>query len=1111
MAKILLIMKLTVIIMIITLMQVAAAGFAQRITLKEKETPLAEVIEKLRNQTGYDFLFDFKLVARAKKVNIDIKDVSLEDALEQLFKGQQLSYSVKDKFVVLEPKTPSFLERVVDRWAAIDVHGRVVDQEGKPLPGATVKVKGTGKSVSTNGKGEFYLEKVEEGTLIVISFIGYVNKEVIAKNDIGNIVLEFSDSKLDEVQVIAYGTTTRRLSTGNIGGIKAKDIENQPVTNPLLALQGRTSGIFINQNSGFAGGGVTVMIQGQNSINYGNDPFYVVDGVPYISQVLPTQSSILIGSGAAQGLSETGAGSPFSFLNPMDIESIDVLKDADATAIYGSRAANGAILITTKKGKAGQTKIDFTMQNGLGKLGHKMKMLNTQQYLEMRREAYNNDGLSIPIPSSAKNFSNYDLTVFDQNRYTDWQKEILGGTANYTDAQLSVSGGNANTTFRINGGYHRQTTVLPADFVDKKASLGINIDHSSSNNKFKITFSGNYQNDNNRILNADITYTVLSLPPNAPALRSSDGTLNWNRIETNPVTRDSISTWTNPLSYFESTYQIKTSNLVSNLNLSYLLTKGLLLKANLGYTDLITSDVSKFPLSQVAPENRPGINRVGLYSGSRAKSWIFEPQLNYNFNVANGQGSFLLGTTFQENINELKAIKGTGYNSDEVIGNFQAASNITAERSIQSVYKYNAVFGRLNYNWQEKYIINLTARRDGSSRYGKENQFENFGAIGAAWLFSNEGFIRNNQRVLSFGKLRGSYGTTGSDQIPNYRYLNQYSNITPVVPYLGFTGLIPDGLPNSYLQWELTRKLQGGIDLGFINDRVFLSISYYQHSSSNQLLEYSLPIQTGFGGILQNFPAKIENKGWEFTLNTINLRKKYFTWSSNLNLTISRNKLLEFPGLETSSYANRLIISRPIGIVKKFDFVGVNQETGVYEYRSYDGKIVAVPDFGKDMYVPVDYNPRFYGGFQNSLTYKDFSLDILFQFVKQNRQSSATGFGYILGSNMNQPVEVLKRWRSPGDQTSIRKFTTTSFDFYNGFSTVNAGDASYVRLKNLSLSYNLPPKWSKAIYLERCRIFAQGQNLFTFTNYVGLDPETPGGSYTMPPLRTIMFGLQITL
>jgi len=321
--KILLIMRLTTVLLIATIMQVSAGSFAQKISLNEKNAPLEKIFDKIRLQSGYDFLFNRELLKTAKPVDIKIKNADIEDALAICFKGQPFTYTLEEKTIVIKEKTPTFLERVVDRWAVIDVHGRVVDQEGKPLPGATVKVKGTGKSVSTNAKGEFYLEKVEENVVLVISFIGYLNKEVGARKDMGNIVLDLSDSKLDEVQVIAYGTTTRRLSTGNISAVKAEDIAKAPVANPLLAIQGRVPGITITQNNGISGGGVTVLIQGQNSIGKGNDPFYVIDGVPYVSQMLPTMNagqSILGGSGGVNFGSGISVGNPLNYINPADIE-----------------------------------------------------------------------------------------------------------------------------------------------------------------------------------------------------------------------------------------------------------------------------------------------------------------------------------------------------------------------------------------------------------------------------------------------------------------------------------------------------------------------------------------------------------------------------------------------------------------------------------------------------------------------------------------------------------------------------------------------------------------------------------------------------------------------
>ncbi|WP_172954122.1 SusC/RagA family TonB-linked outer membrane protein [Pedobacter ginsengisoli] len=349
-------------------MQVSAAGFAQKITLSQDKASLKQIFAEIKKQIGYDVFYQAGKVKEDKVIKANFLNTPLEQVMEKCLEGQPLSFTIDEKTVLIKEKEPTFLERLADRWAAIDVHGRVVDQEGKPLSGATVKFKGTGKSVSTNAKGEFYIEKIEEGAILVVSFIGYQNKEVTSQKEMGNIILQQSDSKLDEVQVIAYGTTTQRLSTGNISTVRAADIEKQPVTNPLLALQGRVTGVLITQNNGMSGSGVTVRIQGQNSIGKGNDPFFVIDGVPYVSQMLSTVRGGPLGGSGGADLGQGGplGGSPLTYINPLDIENIEVLKDADATAIYGSRAANGAILITTKKAKAGDLTIGLNMYNGWG-------------------------------------------------------------------------------------------------------------------------------------------------------------------------------------------------------------------------------------------------------------------------------------------------------------------------------------------------------------------------------------------------------------------------------------------------------------------------------------------------------------------------------------------------------------------------------------------------------------------------------------------------------------------------------------------------------------------------------------------------------------------------
>ncbi|WP_449436326.1 TonB-dependent receptor plug domain-containing protein [Pedobacter steynii] len=502
-------------------MQVSAAGFAQKITLNQNRASLKQIFAEIKKQTGYDVFYQAGYVKEDKVIKANFLNTPLEEVMEKCLEGQPLSFTIDEKTVLIKAKDPTFLDRLADHWAAIDVHGRVVDKEGKSLKGATVKVKGTDRSVNTNGYGIFELKDVEEEAVLVISFVGYQSIEVNIKvkgvgdnliRTLGIIILEPSISKLDEVVVMAYGTTSQRLNTGNIASVKASEIEKQPVSNPLYALQGRVPGLIVTPTTGLPGGAVKLQIRGKNSLLFQTEPLIVIDGLPIVSNIgeLGHQFS------GANILDITRGMSSLNFINPNDIESIDVLKDADATSIYGSRGANGVILITTRKGKEGKTKIDINMQGGLAMLPRKLKLLNTDQYIDLRKEAFLNSGLD--IDNLPVNRSNMDLKLWDQHRYTDWQEVLLGRTAKYNDFQGSASGGNANVQYNIGGNYHRETTVFVGNNADQKGGARISLTGVSSNQKFRVNLNASYLSDKNRLPGIDFTNVALTLPPNAPLI-----------------------------------------------------------------------------------------------------------------------------------------------------------------------------------------------------------------------------------------------------------------------------------------------------------------------------------------------------------------------------------------------------------------------------------------------------------------------------------------------------------------------------------------------------------------------------------------------------------------
>lgn len=1069
--KYVIVMKQFITILILSL-NVSANVHSQRIDLVVKNQPIREVLRSIGKQTGYNFLFESDLLDIAKPVTVSLKQARIEEALQEIMKDQ------------LSPAQQK------------DISGMVQDENNNPLPGATVILKEQKNRITvTDGDGRFSFANAPDQGTILVRMIGWETRQIKYKN--GNIisfVLKEANTNMEEMQIIAYGQVNKKYLTSNISSIKGNIIAQAPVTNVLYALEGRVPGLFIQQSSGMAGNAVNVTVQGKNSIQSGNLPFYVIDGVPYNPDVIPTN----VRSGT------TGIGSAIGFINPADIESVEILKDADATAIYGSRAANGAILITTKKGKAGLTKVDVNMQTGWGKISKKLDFLNTEQYLALRKEAYKNGGQ--PIPTNYDYNGNADLTVWDQSRSTDWQKELIGGTAQYQNISTFISGGNENTQFLAGGGYQRETTVFPGDFSNIKGSIHFNLNHSSLNKKFHFNLTTNYLNGTNRLPGADLT-SAISLAPNAPALYNPDGTINWSLLPPNEI----VATFDNPIVALKRTYTEKTNNLISSSNISYEIVSGLILKAGMGYNRLQSDEISISPLISFRPDYRSIILRSAKFANKNTETWIAEPQLTYDKDFSFGHIEALVGGTFQQTKNYMQSFNAQGFANDAQLENIQSASTVTVSDALQSTYKYSAVFGRLNYRYKDNYVLNLSMRRDGSSRFGSENLFHSFYSIGGAWIFSNENFVRNSLSFLNFGKLRASYGTTGNDQIGDYQFLDLYNYYRVGMPYQRIVTLSPGGLPNPYLQWEETKKLNLGLDLAFLNNRLTITANYFRNRSSNQLLNDILPAIAGFSYILRNLPAIVENKGWEFLLETNPIKAKNFNWQSSINLTIPKNKLIKYDNLNANS---NYVIGQSLFLAKVYKYAGVNSETGLYQFTTSKGQLTSSPDGQSDRTVLIDLNPKWYGGFSNTITYKGWRLDFLLQYVRKNGQNYKYP-SFPGNSNNNVTTNVLNHWRTPGDNAEIQKITINRPELLNPTRAINQsdvsnGDASYARLKNASLSYQLPALWLRKTHISQARIYIQGQNLLTFTKYYGADPETMAQG-SLPLLRIYTLGMQFTL
>jgi TonB-linked SusC/RagA family outer membrane protein len=1094
-------------LLIVLSLQVSATAYSQQISITYKNAPLRDVLEAIQRQSpGYGFIIESGNLGLSKPVTVNLKSASIEETLQTIFAAQPFTYVIKKKFIIIKArdKEKKITEAAIDagELKQKDISGLVTDEKGQPLIGATVLLKGTNQGTSTDQNGRFTLANAPESGSLLIRMLGHESLTVPYQNGtVKTIALREVNADLDAVQVIAYGEVTKKFNTSNIGMITADDIAKQPISNPLLALQGRVPGIYIQQQSGVNGRALNTRVQGLNSINSGLSPFYVIDGVPYSGEFT---------GGSLMGAADSNPGT-FNFINPSDIESISVLKDADATAIYGSRAANGAILITTKKGKSGKTRVDVNARNGWGQIAHKLDLMNTQQYLAMRKEGYLNSKQPVPSSATAPTSSNYDLTVWDQNRYTDWQKVLVGETAQFTDIQASVSGGSDNTQFLVGYNYNRQTSVFPGDLADVKGNLHFNLNHSSRDSKFKYMLSGIYVQNKNRLNNTDLMSVATTLSPNAPAVYQADGSLNFEPLPNNP---NVFSFRNNPMVSLLQQFRGNTSNVIANNTLSYEILPGLSLKSSMGYTKLQSDETLITPITVYAPSvPLPSRQRTGNFLTKSLSTWIIEPQMTYFKETKVGRFDALIGGTFQQTDNNGLSQIGRGYTNDAQLRNLGAAASVSVNNVYETLYKYSAIFGRFNYRLDDKYILNFTARRDGTSRFGSESKFHNFYAIGGAWLFSDENVVKSMLPWLSQGKLRVSYGTTGNDQIPDYAYLSTLKSFDDVtIPYQGALSIHPTNIANPYLQWEETRKLNLGLDLGLLRDRIQVALNWYRNRSSNQLVNTGLPYITGFGLVQENFPATVQNRGIEAVLDFKPIKSKNFNWYASLNFTSNKNKLISYQGLSESTGFSQFVIGQPVNIIHAYKFAGVNSTTGLYEFINSKGEKTSTPDANKDRTVLIDINPKWFAGFSNSFQYKGFQLDVLFQYVNQKAQGRRFG-SYPGASLSNQPTSVLDNWKKPGDVKQIEKYASNLLDIRTPFAAANTSDANYnnasfLRLKNLSFSYTVPNSLLKPIKITNARIYFQGQNLWTKTKFVGTDPETTS-LINLPPLRVYTLGLQV--
>ncbi|WP_158286664.1 SusC/RagA family TonB-linked outer membrane protein [Chitinophaga sp. S165] len=1088
-------MKLTIILLIFFLLQVRASSRAQSITLTMKDAPLKKVFAAIKKQSDYVVFYNQDVLTDTKPVSVTAYNTPLKELLEMILKDQPITFLIREKTIILSRKvvqppvqlSPSLEVTPVEATRLL-VKGIVTDTTGEPLVGASVKIKGTLNGTTTNGVGRFQIDAKPDDVLI-ISYMGYESREVKPGTYV-IMALKPSHSRLDEVQVLAYGITTRRLSTGTISTIKAEEIARNPVVNVLEALKGRVPGMFIEQRTGQPGTPIDVTIRGKSTVLTSTQPLYIVDGVPYPSGGLPfiyaSNTNLLLKGGNA-----------LDYLNPAMIESIDVLTDADATAIYGSRGGYGVVLITTKKGKGGKPVLNINAQTGVSVRGQSPRLLNLDQYLMLRREAFKNDNAT-PGPGDLDLNGTWPL-----DRNTNWMDIVAGASGKTSMFNVSYSGGVGNVNYLLAGNYNEQQSIQRNTGAYKSGGVNLNLNTTSPSGKVYLSLSGAYTSTLNDMLPVDFTNAVL-LAPNAPPIFLPDGNLNWEPGASGNDFKD-----------FKSITRNQTNNLISTTEFKYMPVKGLTFRAVVGFNMLTGRQNLGYPSTYFDPStNYITRGSLNLYT---VRTWNLDPNINYQFRLGrSGKLTATVGSTLVNKLSYNQSTNGFDFLSDDLLVNptFSAVNNLTTSYT-QTPGRSLSYFSIVNYNWADKYILNLNGRYDGSSKFGPRHRYGKFGSIGAAWIISSENWFKGVLPVVNFAKVRGSIGRTGGDAIPEYSYLNTFSNGTA---YQGGVSLFPTKLYNPDLHWERILKKELALSVEFLNGRIGLDVAHYKNRSENQLVALPVASTTGSTGLPINSGAVIVNRGYDITLNTTNIRSRNFTWKSTITFSVNKNTLVAYPTGQVLTNIN-LVVGKSVQTIKVFDYAGVDPENGYYAF--YKDGVKGQWNFAsggalrdpKDRTALMDLAPKYFGSMLNTVSYKGLSVNFVITFVDRigrNMQGSQSLSAGVF--NVNPSEYALNRWQKPGDQTNVQRASQSliaALQQYNFFNSSGAYSSTrFARLSSLNINYNLPSSLFKK-RIGNLSIFASGTNLLTISKYKDLDPDNLGAG--MAPLKKFTAGLNITL
>lgn len=1077
--KLVRIMKLTSIIILVALMPVCASVYSQtKLNLKISNTPVESVLKEIEDQSEYFFLYNNEQIDVTQKISIEVNNRTIGEVLEAIREQTEIQYLIKDRQIALYKgylRSGTAVQTGAGQQRT-SVSGKVTDSGGQPLPGVSVIVKGTTNGTITNVDGQYSISNIPADAVLQFSFVGMKTREipVEGKSNI-HITMEEEAIGIDEVVAIGYGTIKKSDLTGSVSQVKSGELNAFPSSNLLQALSGRSSGVQVIQNTGAPGASTSIRIRGANSIQGSNEPLYVVDGFPINN---PTA------------------------LNNSDIESIEVLKDASSTAIYGSRGANGVVLITTKRGKEGKNSVDFESGYSSQSLIRKLDLMNAKEYATLYNTKAVNDGVGAYFTEDQiKSFGNG----------FDWQ-DLIYGTAPTLTTSLNVNGGNEKTKFAISGSVHNQDGIIKGSNYNRY-SVRTNLDHQFSK-KFSASLSSTLtridteRKDSGGGSRGNSLIASQFAPPTLSPY-NEDGTYRVLAVVYPFVAPDLI----NPLNFInEQSSVIRANVALINAALTFTPIRDLTIKISGGIenrddrTDNYTT--------------RNFINSDGSASASTSQytSLLNENTISYSrtFNEDH-QLSVLAGVTYQDFVTTSLSGSGTGFLSD-IFETYDLSAAITPgiPGSGYSKSVLLSYLGRLNYSFRNKYLLTASYRADGSSKFSKGNKWGYFPSAALAWRISEEDFLKDNPLISNL-KLRTSWGTTGSQAIGPYVTLNQLSSGKTVFNDALYNSFAPGtNLPGN-LKWETTEQTDLGLDVGILKNLVLITADYYVKNTRDLLNTVVLPSSLGFTRTIQNI-GKVRNQGFEFGLDAQVFKKESFTWNVNANISFNRNKVVKL-------YNGEDILTGSVSVVALQDNTSILREgQPIGQFWGYleDG----YDDSGKVKYVDLepdgkltsddktyigDYNPDFTYGFNTNMTYRNFELNIFLQGSYGNDvfNLSSVTYAYDFVSGMNMIKDVLYDSWTPAN-------TDAKYPIISRNTTINISDrfiedGSYLRLKNIQLAYTFPA--GKLKLLQSLQVYASGQNLLTLTGYSGWDPEVNSSGLgvdnkSYPMSKSLTFGFR---